>query len=165
MEENISVKETLPRVSSWKKLRVSLFLFVGLLGVVVMVALSLAWAVPALKNSSWHKPSRSSMSASYQAVFLTNGQVYFGKAADDTRDPVVLHEVYYLQVTQQLQPAPSPGVSPQTVPQISLVKLGNELHGPTDEMRITRSQVLFIEDLKDDSAVTKAIREFTKAKK
>ena len=44
--------------------------------------------------------------------------------------------------------------------QISLIKLGNELHGPTDEMRITRSHILFIEDLKNDSAVVLAIKTF-----
>lgn len=100
----------------------------------------------------------------YQAVFLTNGQVYFGNVEDDARDPVILQDVYYLRVTQQLQPVPDPEESPQSVPQISLVKLGNELHGPTDEMRITRSQILFIEDLKEDSAVVRAITEFKSAR-
>ncbi|MBU2575853.1 hypothetical protein KKF64_02080, partial [Patescibacteria group bacterium] len=41
--------------------------------------------------------------------------------------------------------------------ELSLVKLGNELHGPTDSMFINRDHVLFVEDLKDDSNVVQAI--------
>lgn len=42
----------------------------------------------------------------------------------------------------------------------SLVKLGNELHGPEDKMSINLSQVLFVEDLKVDSKVVEAIRAY-----
>jgi len=44
--------------------------------------------------------------------------------------------------------------------ELSLVKLGNELHGPTDAMHINRDQILFIEDLKDDSNVFQAITNY-----
>jgi hypothetical protein len=37
--------------------------------------------------------------------------------------------------------------------QFQLIKLGNELHGPTDKMYINRSQVLFYEQLRKDSQV------------
>jgi hypothetical protein len=139
--------------------RLSMFAFVFVLG-----GIAIGWAGPHLVKTAWQKATASAMFSQrtqvpggYQAVFLTNGQVYFGKVDNGSTDPVVLRNVYYLQVTQQLQPEPNPSVSPNAVPQISLVKLGNELHGPKDEMRITRSQVLFIEDLKDDSQVVKAI--------
>lgn len=92
----------------------------------------------------------------YQAVFLTNGQVYFGKLfREDSRYPI-LRDVYYLQVTQPPQPLQAGQVPPTN---INLVKLGGELHGPTDEMRINRDQILFIEDLKPDSQVLAAIRQ------
>ncbi|MBI4033923.1 MAG: hypothetical protein HY378_00025 [Candidatus Brennerbacteria bacterium] len=90
----------------------------------------------------------------YQAVFLTNGQVYFGKLYKERNRYPVLREVYYLQVTQPPQPLQEGQTPPQN---INLVKLGGELHGPQDEMRISRDQILFIEDLKGDSRVLQAI--------
>jgi hypothetical protein len=41
-----------------------------------------------------------------------------------------------------------------------LVKLGNELHGPVDEMHISKAQILFYEDLKTDGQVVKAIQAY-----
>ena len=97
----------------------------------------------------------------YQAVFLTNGQVYFGKLSHAESPYVRLTDIYYLQVNQQLQPTGATGATAaaaaQAQPQLSLVKLGNELHGPTDQMEINSSQVLFYEDLKADGKVAQAI--------
>ena len=93
----------------------------------------------------------------YQAVFLTNGQVYFGKLSHENSRYPVLHEIYYLQVTQPPQPLQAGQTPPAN---INLVKLGAELHGPQDEMRINRDQILFIEDLKSDSRVLQAIQQF-----
>ncbi len=44
--------------------------------------------------------------------------------------------------------------------ELSLVKLGNELHGPTDAMVVNRSHVLFVEDLKEESNVVQAIANY-----
>lgn len=97
----------------------------------------------------------------YSAVFLTNGQVYFGKLTELNSDEVVIVDIFYLQVNQQegLQPS-NASTNNAASPEISLVKLGNELHGPNDRMRINRSQVLFTESLKDDSKVVKAVEDF-----
>ena len=89
----------------------------------------------------------------YQAVFLTNNQVYFGKLHDKDDKYPVLTDIYYLRVTQPLQPS-------QPNPNVSLVKLGDELHGPKDKMEINRDQILFIEDLKPDSQVVRAINDY-----
>ena len=43
---------------------------------------------------------------------------------------------------------------------VSLVKLGDELHGPADKMEINRDQILFIEDLKPNSQVVMAIKNY-----
>lgn len=104
----------------------------------------------------------------YQAIFLTNGQVYFGKVSDVQKEFLTLKDIYYLQVVQPpLQGQGTPEAQGQNAaaqqPQISLVKLGNELHGPTDEMKINRDQVLFYEDLKTDSQVVKAIKDYKAA--
>lgn len=91
----------------------------------------------------------------YQALFLTNGQVYFGKLANVTDKYVKMTDIYYLQVQQPVQPAEG---QQQQDPQVSLVKLGEELHGPEDEMQINRDQVLFWENLKGNGKVAEAIK-------
>lgn len=94
----------------------------------------------------------------YQAVFLNNGQVYFGNITDLNEDYLSASNIYYLRVNQQVQPGQQASQN-----DVSLVKLGCELHGPQDSMVINRDQVTFWENLKDDGQVTKAIAEYVKA--
>ncbi|MDO8592311.1 MAG: hypothetical protein Q7R92_00890 [bacterium] len=100
----------------------------------------------------------------YQAVFLSNGQVYFGKVTDANDQTLVLEDIYYLRTTANLQTS---GAQPAATPEadnFSLVKLGNEIHGPADKMSINLLQVLFVEDLKADSKVVEAIRAYESKK-
>lgn len=90
----------------------------------------------------------------YQAVFLTNGQVYFGKIAEASKTQLKLTNIYYLQVQQSVQPAEQKNNQSQ----ISLAKLGDELHGPEDTMYIAKDQMLFWENLKDNGKVVQAIK-------
>lgn len=83
----------------------------------------------------------------YQAVFLTNGQLYFGQIVRETGNKVMLKDIFYLRVQRQVQPVEG---EEQQTPQVQLVKLGRELHGPTDEMHINQDNILYIEDLKED---------------
>jgi hypothetical protein len=100
-------------------------------------------------------------SKSYQALFLTNGQVYFGKLAKVDDSYVMLKDIYYLQVQQTTQGTGSAAAAANSqTPQVSLAKLGNELHGPEDSMYVSRQQVLFWENIKDDGKVVKAIKDF-----
>jgi hypothetical protein len=94
----------------------------------------------------------------YQAVFLTNGQVYFGKVAHVDASYLKLADIYYLQVQQTVQPKDSSSNSNNQ--QVSLAKLGGELHGPEDVMYISRQQVLFWENLKEDGKVAKAVKDY-----
>lgn len=96
----------------------------------------------------------------YQAVFLTNNQVYFGNLTRVNSDYPVLRDVFYLQVTQALQPAEQGAPAGQN---LSLIKLGGELHGPEDEMVINSEHILFYEDLKNDSPIVQKIVEFKNA--
>lgn len=91
----------------------------------------------------------------YQALFLTNGQVYFGKLSDVDAGYVKLTDIFYLQVQQQVQP--SSNSSSNQGQQVSLAKLGGELHGPEDVMYVSRQQVLFWENLKPSGKVSQAI--------
>ena len=101
------------------------------------------------------------LSGKYQAVFLSNNQVYFGKLYNANSSYPTLRDIYYLQVTQVLQPRDPKSPAQQ----INLVKLGGELHGPEDEMRINKEHVLFVEDLKSDSQVVSAIADYQKNQK
>lgn len=101
--------------------------------------------------------------SAYQAVFLSSGQVYFGQVLNPNSSYVILRDVYYLQVNQVLQPAQGKETSePQQA--LSLAKLGlSELHKPKDEMRINRDHIVFIEDMRNDSAVVQAIENYKKS--
>jgi hypothetical protein len=91
----------------------------------------------------------------YQAVFLENGQVYFGKITSEDNMYIHLEDIYYLQVNNQL--GRENEVDNQS--NLKLVKLGTEIHGPENEMRINYHKVLFIENLREDSEVVKVINE------
>lgn len=88
----------------------------------------------------------------YAAVFLANDQVYFGKLEMD-QTVLVLKDVYYIRLNQ----TDSTKTSSTEQPQLALVKLGDQIHGPADEMRINKDQVLFVERIKDESTVVRAI--------
>ena len=97
----------------------------------------------------------------WQAVFLSNGQVYFGKIMKENKEEIYLTDIYYLQVSSPLQQDSQP--TPRG--ELSLVKLGNELHGPEDLMIINKEHVLFTEDLRDDGKVVQAIQRYQKGEK
>lgn len=94
----------------------------------------------------------------YQAVFLTNGQVYFGHLSGLESEYSKLTDVFYLQTQPAAPQEEKPAEEAQ--PQVTLSKLGkNELHGPEDTMFIAKSQILFWENLKDDGKVVQAIKD------
>lgn len=97
-------------------------------------------------------------SKQFQAVFLTNGQVYFGKVSRVDNSYVKITDIYYLQVQQTVQPKDAAAAANNQ--QVSLAKLGGELHGPEDIMYVSRQQVLFWENLKTDGKVAKAIADY-----
>ena len=98
-----------------------------------------------------------------QAVFLTNDQVYFGKITAITDEVVVMKDIYYLQKgAEQSADAKQEATSPSQNANMSLAKLGNELHAPEDRMQINKDHVLFWENLKDDGKVSTAIKNYQK---
>lgn len=135
--------------------------------IVILLVGGLFWAYSHRDGSflSFNKVEKDSGSgiSDYSAVFLTNGQVYFGKVYGRTDTTLDLRNIYYLQVNQNIQQSGSSSTSANNQQSnVSLVKLGQELHGPNDRMQINMSQVLFTESLKDDSKVVKAIQDSTK---
>ncbi|HWT55877.1 MAG TPA: hypothetical protein VN031_02490 [Candidatus Microsaccharimonas sp.] len=95
----------------------------------------------------------------YQAVFLTNGQVYFGKVSNINHDFVRLNNIYYL--TQNTTTDSKGNTTADG--NYTLVKLGcQQIHDPTDEMLISQNQVSFWENLQDSGKVVTSIKQFQK---
>src|SRR3989338_1606489 len=93
----------------------------------------------------------------YYAVFLSNEQVNFGKIRTTTHSFLRLEDIYYLQLTQTLQQGDTPNDGASKRSEFTLIKLGKEVHGPKDWMNINMQQILFIEELKNDSQIVKNI--------
>lgn len=87
----------------------------------------------------------------WQAVFLANNQVYFGKITSASRSELSLKNIYYINSNDL------PSVEAISSRKIKLTKLGEELHGPKDRMIINRGSIVFIENLKDDGLVVQTI--------
>ena len=91
----------------------------------------------------------------WSGVFLTNGQAYFGHFYSAPGEYAILRDVYYV-LAQQLQ-SQDPNQPAQT--RLSLQRLGSEIHGPKPEMKIAKSQILFVEELRADSPLVQSIRD------
>lgn len=100
-------------------------------------------------------------SSKYQAVFLSNGQVYFGKLQNSTGEYLKLTNVFYLQTTAETT-TQNPQTTTNATNNVELVKLGSEIHGPEDQMLINQSEVLFYENLKPDGRVSQSITNYVK---
>ncbi len=85
----------------------------------------------------------------YQAIFLDNGQVLFGRLTEDGSSYLRLRDVFYIK--REVSP------DKKEVKNI-LVKRGSEWHAP-DFMRINSRHILFIEPVAPDSQVALLIRE------
>ncbi len=134
------------------------FIVPGGIAIAVVVAVVVAWNLV----SGMFGTGLPIDGSKYQAVFFTNGQVYFGKLQQLNSEYMKLTDIFYLQ-TQSTDSADSKNpqqTSSQGNP--TLVKLGDELHGPEDAMIISKEQVLFYENLKNDGKVAKSIEKFKK---
>ena len=116
---------------------------------VVAIALLIMWL---LRGTLQEQPDR----GKYQAVFLQTGAVYFGKLKNVDGTYLQLERAYYTKK----QDLPSDATDEQKAAvanNVSLVKVGDEVYGPESTMSIRSEQVLFWQNLKSDSKVSKAI--------
>jgi hypothetical protein len=131
--------------------------------IILIIVITVLAVLGILFRESLFSGAKDKNASDYQAIFLTNGQVYFGKMSSAHAKYVTLKDIFYLQVTQPaLQGSQQTPTQAQAQPQLQLVKLGNELHGPIDEMKINRDQILFFEDMKTDGKVVQAIEDYKK---
>jgi hypothetical protein len=152
----------MPAAPRKKKLSSSQFVAAALLfGVAILATLVLVFMVVGGSKGLESAVKKSQ----YQAVFLSSqdGQVYFGKLTSYNQQYYRLTDIFYVRVENKIQPeGQAQATSTAAQQSISLAKLGNELHGPEDEMFISKDKVLFWENLKDDGQVVKAISEYKK---
>lgn len=133
--------------------------FIVLIAVIVILLLAAIAGIIVASNSMNSGSVQSQINKNeYQAVFLNNadGQVYFGKLQDYNKGTFKLSDIYYVKVDKAVQP----GQDNQS--NISLAKLGSEIHAPEDVMYINKSSVMFWENLKPSGQVVKAIVEYQK---
>lgn len=125
----------------------------GVATLLVLIAVSIARSSGSSKEFGMVDDSK------YQAVFLNNGQVYFGNVTDISGDYLKLNNVFYL--TQNS--ATTTDTTAAANSDYTLIKLGcQQIHYPFDQMVINRSQVTFWENLSDDGKVAQSIVQFNK---
>ncbi len=87
----------------------------------------------------------------YQAVYLTNGQAYFGKLQNTGGEYLVLEAPYTVQNVQT--DTKKKGHESQT----TLLKVKDQVYGPDDSVAFRSESVLFWQNLRKDSKVQQAI--------
>ncbi len=97
----------------------------------------------------------------YQAVFLSNGQVYFGNLSIVNGDYMELTNVYYLErqltatdteTEDETEAEPTAGEN-----NFQLLKYSDVLYGSEDAMIISKDDIIRFENLRNDGVVAKAI--------
>ena len=92
--------------------------------------------------------------AQYQAVFLANGQTYFGRYYDRLGAYAKIDDVYYLQQVTN--------ADPNATADTRIVRRGRELHEPSSRMLVPKSAILFVEDLTIESPIAQFMQRDTR---
>lgn len=150
-------RSSVPEKHSSKK---GLWWTLGLIGLVLL--LLAGWFV-------WSSSSKGADagidSSKYQAVFLTNGQIYFGDLHAYNDEYLRLTTGYYPQAkttdAENSEKTTSPTANASG---IQLIRLGDEVYGPENEIFISKKQILHYENLKPDSKVSQLIQQNEKSK-
>jgi len=95
----------------------------------------------------------------YQAVYLMNGQLYFGKLTMLDTNRFTLTNVYYLQAgTSEDATSKGSATNSSDASKFQLIKLTRAIYGPSDEMIISKDQVLYYQNLNADSKASQLIQ-------
>ena len=130
----------------------------GLLWTIVVILIVLIIGVVGWFVWSNSKTSTTGIDSSkYQAVFLSNGQIYFGKLESFDDEYFRLTTGYSAQATTSEDGEAKTGSAATNNSDVQLIRLGDEVYGPENAIFITKQQVLHFENLKEDSKVTQLI--------
>jgi hypothetical protein len=157
MDENASIRSNgVTRRPRLRKLGLKKMIIIGVsaLAVVIVVLFSIIWYQSTMGANI--------DSSKFQAVFFTNGQVYFGKLETLNGNYMKLTDIFYLQTKTTDASGNPQETSTAGTTDVQLIKLGNEIHGPVDEMIISKDQMLFFENLKSDGKVAQSIEKYQK---
>lgn len=124
-----------------------------LIVVVVLVLLALA-------TVSLLKPKTERIdTGKYQVVYMASGQAYFGKLRNTEGAYLVLDTPY---TAQDVKPPTAEGedaeVETPAQSSTTLLKVSSQQYGPTETISLKSDQVLFWQNLRDDSKVSQAIK-------
>lgn len=144
--------EASPKLPKWLSVTVAAILVIALIS-------ALGWAISShLKNSNTGIDS-----SKHQAVFLSTGQVYFGKLEPMNNNYMKLTDVFYIQSGGSATADTSSGESPEDVDSsasMQLIKLGEEVHAPEDQIVVNKEHVLFYENIRPEGRVSKLIEDY-----
>lgn len=126
--------------SKWQRLGIASAVLAVMVLVVALIVL--------IASSNKPKSEDSYVDTSkLQAVILNSGQVYFGNISNLNSKYLTLNDIYYFQTSK--------GDNDTT--NLTLVKLGCEIHKPYDMIVFNKDQVTFWENLQDNGDVAKAV--------
>lgn len=134
----------------------------AILAAVFIVVVAVFFLVRGREETRKEAETGAAGASDWYAVELINGETYYGQIDDLSSDPVVIKNVYYNY--DQLNPPAgeeAPGES-GAGGNLRLVKRGKETHGPDGSMSLVRTQVVFMEPLREDSKVLRAILDYEK---
>lgn len=130
----------------------------GLLWTITIILIIIALGVVGWFLWSQSKKAATGIDSSrYQAVFMSNGQIYFGKLTAFNDESFKITTVYYPQAQETGEEAESTTTNQQS--SIQLFPITDGVHGPEDAMIIMKSQILYYENLSADSKVTQLIEQ------
>lgn len=130
----------------------------GLLWTIIIILAVIVLAVVGWAVWSKSKGSETGIDNSkYQAVFMSNGQIYFGKLSDFNESSFKITKIYYPQAQSTGEETTTNVNDEQS--SIQLFRVTDGVHGPEDQMIITKSQILYYENLESNSKVTQLIEQ------
>lgn len=122
--------------AKWWQVAIALFAVVIVVCFAAIGVVKVMWATPSIDEST------------YQAVFLDDGKVFFGKLKNTDGAYVRLEDAYYTKTAS----------GDDAADKTALVKVGSESYGPENSMQIARSKIIFWQNLRADSRVVGAIK-------
>lgn len=142
-----------------------------LMVLIVSVAVNFGLGALALTRGVGATPAATTSAAdfnrsSYYAVFLNNKEAFVGHITDVSSDNISMADLFYLTFDPPKDTAGNPiaNANPNDY-KPALKKLGQEVWGPKDFVRINRQNMEYYTELRADSPIVKAIITFQTPKK
>ncbi len=129
-------------------------IWIAIIIVAVLIVAGIGWIV-------WSRmqPAGDGINTSrYQAVYLANGQIYFGKLETLGSNKMRLTNVYYLQTKTDSTTSGDASKDQSASGNFQLIKLRGAVYGPSDEMIISNDQIIYFQNLEENSKASELIK-------